>query len=405
MPIKMTNKQIIPIIVFLLCIGIANAIEFYEGSVVINTFNADVSIGQNADVTLNYTLAGNEKVSLNFENVPESAQITANGQSYGRSFDLEINGSAFILVKYTADVGTEAIKELTIDPNILFNGLVSANRVQNYFVKIKMPSNVNELLSSSESPSEISTEGGRKVFIWEKTNAYASSLTIDWHTLNINIDVERIVPSEITDEFVVKNVIRNNGNDISNVRLVQTWLEGDFDPVSPLNEFERIEAGNDRRLEWKKTISSIPGGSVGEFSYRLKVLNRGENVVFRHLYLYVGDVLVKIVEKAEYTTLGSAEPSNISDINVTSATEVAAFVTEDGIIVPEEPSEDGASLIPPITEEDIEAEFLPEAPPKKEPTIPDRRTLFWTGILVAILALVVLLFIYLNRRKEKGVKF
>ena len=137
MPIKMTNKQIIPIIVFLLCIGIANAIEFYEGSVVINTFNADVSIGQNADVTLNYTLAGNEKVSLNFENVPESAQITANGQSYGRSFDLEINGSAFILVKYTADVGTEAIKELTIDPNILFNGLVSANRVQNYFVKIK----------------------------------------------------------------------------------------------------------------------------------------------------------------------------------------------------------------------------------------------------------------------------
>ena len=214
MPIKMTNKQIIPIIVFLLCIGIANAIEFYEGSVVINTFNADVSIGQNADVTLNYTLAGNEKVSLNFENVPESAQITANGQSYGRSFDLEINGSAFILVKYTADVGTEAIKELTIDPNILFNGLVSANRVQNYFVKIKMPSNVNELLSSSETPSEVATEGGRKIFTWQKTDSYASSLTIDWHTLNINIDVERIVPAEITDEFIVKNTIKNNGADI-----------------------------------------------------------------------------------------------------------------------------------------------------------------------------------------------
>src|SRR3989338_3488416 len=91
MPIKMTNKQIIPILVFLISLNIANAIEFYEGGVVINTFNADVSIGQNADVTLNYTLAGNEKVSLNFDNVPESAQITIGGQSYGRSFYLEKN--------------------------------------------------------------------------------------------------------------------------------------------------------------------------------------------------------------------------------------------------------------------------------------------------------------------------
>ena len=290
---KMKNKinkiKIVTLLllIFVTAVRIANAIDFYTGSVMLKSLKADVDIASSANIILNYTLIGNEKVSLNFQNVPDSAEIIIDGQRYSKKFDLEINGEISVVIKYNFDVGTDAIRQFTLDPNILFNDMVNSNRIGNYFVKIKMPAGVIELLSSSENPTSIDIGQGRKTFFWEKTNAYASTLDIKWSSLNINLDVERIVPADINDEFTVKNVIRNNGNGVSNVKLVQSFLETDFDPVFPLNDFERIQAGNDRRLEWKKEISSISNGDVKEISYKLKVLNRGQNVVFRPLYVYV----------------------------------------------------------------------------------------------------------------------
>ena len=154
---------------FLLSLALANAISFYEGNIVIKSLKADVEITDKANVILNYTLSGNEKINLNFNNVPENAQIKINSQTYAKNFDLDIKGEVSILVTYTADLGTETTKEFSLSPNIMFNNAVNANRINSYAVKIKMPAGVIELLSSSETPSSIETESGRKIFNWEKS--------------------------------------------------------------------------------------------------------------------------------------------------------------------------------------------------------------------------------------------
>ena len=406
----MKKKEIIPILIFLLILGIANAISFYSGNVVITSFKADVNIQENANVVLNYTLTGNEKVNLNFNNVPESAEIKINNQNYPKNFDLEINGDISIIVQYSTGIGAGTPKQFSLNPNILFNDMVNSNRINNYLIKIKMPIAVNEFLSSSEKPTYVEVEGGRKTFFWEKINAYASALSITWHELNINIDVERIVPSIITDEFTVRNIIRNNGGDISNVKLVQSFLESSFDPVAPVEEFERIQAGNDRRLEWKKEVSSIPGGTAIEFSYKLKLLNRGENVVFRPLYVYVDNVLVKVIERAEYTTAG-IEPLTLNS-------SYQQISEPQGVISPEQiaetkaptPPSPTATPIPPQKDiapsvEQKEGGKAPALEKAYEPKIIKKKnTLLAIAIIIGLLILMLLL-LFLNRRKEEGVRF
>ena len=412
----MKIKKLISILLFLLGLTLANAISFYEGNVVIKSIKIDADIQQNANVVLSYTLSGNEKVNLNFDNVPDSAQITINGQNYGKSFDLEVNGEVSIVVAYSTELGTETAKDFSLSPNIMFNNAVNANRIGSYAVRIKMPAGVNELLSSSDTPSTIETESGKKIFNWEKSNAYVSTLSISWHSLNINIDVERIIPNDITDEFIVKNIIRNNGGTINNINLVQSWLESDFEPVSPMEEFERIQSGNDIRLEWKKAVASIPSGNAVEFSYKLKVLNRGENVVFRPLYVYAGNDLVKIVDKQEYSTKGVNPPdirAAAESVNVVPPAKPVEEVPETvpAYLPPEILPSDAAAQA--LAEEQNKSQAGPEIPenvliqpsPEEGKAIAGKRNLIWVSAIIIILLLVVLLFLFLNRRKNEGVRF
>jgi len=415
----MKNKKPISIIflIFLLnfiVINTAAAISFYDGNVIIKSFKADVNIENNANVILNYTLSGNEVVNLNFDSVPDSAVIKINNRTYGRSFDLNVEGDVSVAVAYNVGVGGGVQKQFALNPNVLFNNMANPNRIDNYLVRIKMPSGVNELLSSSEKASRIEQENGRNVYVWEKTNAYASSLSINWHELDIKLELERIIPNEITDEFTVKNIIRNNGGSVSNVKLIQTFLETDFDPVSPLGEFERIQAGNDRRLEWKKEISGIPSGSVQEFSYTLKLLNRGENVVFRPLMLYVGDTAVKIVDRVEFTTAGVDPSQNLGlsdeeiakkQLDALSGEQTVAEVEKappaisDNELSTKAP-EDG-TVPTTAQEEEIKEEKSSQQEKPSKPGEPAKKKviLYWTAAIILILLLAIAVLFFLARKK------
>lgn len=421
MRFKMKNKKPISIfiLIFLLnfiAINTAAAISFYDGNVIIKSFKAGVNIENSANAVLNYTLSGNENVNLNFNNVPDSAIITVNGQAYGKNFNLNVEGDVSIVAVYNVGVGEGIQKQFSLDPNILFNSLINPNRINKYLTRIKMPSGVDELLSSSEKATRIEQENGRNLFVWEKTNAYASSMSIIWHGLDIDLELERIVPNEITDEFTVKNIIRNNGGSVSNVKLVQTFLETDFDPVSPLGEFERIQAGNDRRLEWKREISSIPSGSVQEFSYTLKLLNRGENVVFRPLMLYADGILVKIVERVEYTTAGvdlsqevGLSDEGIARIPLDAASQWQAAAKAEKV----PPAISGEDFVTKAPEEEtiptnIQEEMIgeqKEKPPQQEKPYEavgaarSRTILYWTAAIILILLLAIALLIFLTRKK------
>ena len=289
--------------------------------------------------------------------------------------------------------------------------MVNSNKIGRYNLKIKLPANVNELLSSTEKPTNIESLQGRKVYSWEKTSSYASTLTVTWQSLNVNIDVERIVPQEVSDVFTVKNIIRNNGATISNVVLLQTFLESDFDPVSPLEEFKIIQDGNDRRLEWKKEIQSMPSGAALEFAYSLKVLNRGENVLFRPLYVYADGALVKIVERQEYTTRG-IESAKVDETKSLEKQVVSGVIPE--LKTPER------TLPIPFTNKTTIAPESEEAKPEKisgiaeiggqtekpsKPSITKNKNLIWSSAVIIALLLVVLVFVFLNRKKKEGIRF
>lgn len=411
----MKIKKAIMIVVFLMYICIANAISFYSGNVIIKNINSEADIQDSANVVLNYTLSGNEKVDLNFNNVPESAVIRVNGIPYGSSFNLDIKGEVSIVVAYSLAMGAETMKQISINPNLLFNSMVNSNKIGRYNLKIKLPANVNELLSSTEKAANIELLQGRKVYSWEKTGAYASTLTVTWQSLNVNIEVERIVPQEIEGVFAVKNIIRNNGGAISGVLLLQSFLESDFDPVSPLEEFKKIQDGNDRRLEWKKEIQSMPSGTVQEFTYSLKALNRGENVLFRPLYVYVGNVLVKIVEKQEYTTrgIGSAnvdETKYLEKEAISSATLpqpnpreaqlLIKFVNKTSRIEAVSEGEDGLEQAPGPGKGDKESSGPANFAKKLGEFIRSPKVLLWSIASIILLSLGILLFTHINRNKN-----
>lgn len=380
------------------------AISFYKGSAVVSSFKANVDITDKAEIKMHYVLSGKDNVSLEFINVPASAKITVNGKAYNRSIKIAIDNEVPITVEYTTNTGSGAAKQLSIDPNILFNGNFNSNKIGSYNVEIKMPSGVKELLSSSENPSFVQTIDGRKQLSWGKLNSYATSLTINWHEFDYDIDVQRII-NVLEDTFIVKNVVKNKGRQVSNVKLVQSFLAGDFEAIEPLNEFETITAGNDVRLEWRKEISIIPANSTVEFEYKLKATERGENVVFRPLHLLVDNNLIKIIQRVEYT--GGAKPLNLSEEielfskksrveNQTSmsAEEVArAFeqqrIAREELVEPEQPEE-----MPNALEDSAQKEKA-----KAQEILGIKKTVSWIILFIMMMLILVLVIRYILKRR------
>ncbi|MBI2542500.1 hypothetical protein HYV80_07390 [Candidatus Woesearchaeota archaeon] len=386
---------------FLVLASISYAkIEFYTGNVEVNSFTATADLKDKAYVDMEYILTGNEDVTIEFNNVPSNAEIAVGNQKHGNKFNLQVKGETAINVKFTEELGNSPLKQFSANPNILFNGNVNSRPIAHYRARILMPEKVGELLGSSEKPTSSQKVDERQLFEWLKSDSYATALTISWHSLDVDIDVQRHIPTIINNQFTVRNVIRNNGKEIRNVKLVQSFLEGDVEAVEPLSEFQVILAGNDIRTEWTKEMPVVDAGAAITSYYTLRAKRTGENIVFRPLEVYVDGVLAKIVEREEYFSAPDV-------LNLTSFTSTAESAMR---LLVETPSSEGEMMpgrpIPPESipvPEAVKEQITPAAPETGKEAIRQaagkKNQLVLLAVFVILVALVTLAY---RKFREKG---
>jgi hypothetical protein len=301
----MKNKIIILILlIFVLPLVIAK-VQFYQGQILIESQIVTLDVnGANGTAYLEISLVNSDEkenaVSLNFLNLDET-EIKINGESLiDNTLTFNPSEKKLIQVSYNLEVyGEGHFKELKYNPQILFEGLYSSNKVERYGVKLILPEGINQIVSSSKVDDRMDQEEGRVVYYWEKQNIAPTSLNIRWNTLTSDLEVKRTAnPLRITQtpaDVEVSVVIKNTGTEIlKNIVLEDSFNQGLFLPVYPKNEFEFFDGG--RVLQWSKTIDSLNPGEEKEIPYTVRI-DKGINVEFNPLRVNVDDSLVVISDK------------------------------------------------------------------------------------------------------------
>ncbi|MAE42331.1 hypothetical protein CMO93_01055 [Candidatus Woesearchaeota archaeon] len=295
----MNKKTILAGLMFILMINIAYSLEFYKGTVNVNSIDANLTIGEELEVAAEYTFIGNEKVNLDFFNFPEDAVVMYDGVNYGKKFDLEINGDAIVTVSYTEQLNEEDFKTASFNPNVYFNGNLNTKRINSTSINLDIP---YKIISASNIPIEI-VYGKRNNYLWKSNDVYASRLSFSWNTQDIDLLIKREYPNMdefLEGAFTLTTTLTNKGNPIDNMVLVTSFMPSDFEVISPKKDFETIIDGNDVRVEWKKEIPYFDSGETLQFEYKLKINDAAASVVLRPLNAYVDGSLVAVTNKLEF---------------------------------------------------------------------------------------------------------
>ena len=283
---KMKVKRFALVFVFALLVFSASAASaqelFYTGNVSMDSIVADVVIEETASVNLEYVLknhsASEETVDLGF--LQTGAGMKIEGVEILNPVVFDANEEKILVVSYTAEVLGGATKAFSFNPSDLtFNNSANANRTQDFFAQILLPDGIKKIVWANKEPyADSANENGRIFYTWQKTDSYATALSIKFSTLDIDLDVLKSVsPDKITDAnqtIVFQITVENKGErELMNILLTDDYELGEFEVASNENDF-RIPDINESepRLLWVKEIDSISPGEKLIFSYSLKYL-------------------------------------------------------------------------------------------------------------------------------------
>jgi hypothetical protein len=252
---------------------------FYDGDIVIDTIRADIVIEDEAGVFIEYLLVNEgdeeETVSLAYPSVP--VQLLSGDQMVGDALVIGPHEEMRISLSYVDEISEEATRSFSFSPGLTFNEMPNGHRVRRYAVGILLPEGVNKIIGSNKPYSAMKlTDQGRAYYTWDFTDVYATSLSILWSTLGVDLSVEKSVsPERITSPDQVLQVevtVQNQGSEAaSNITLTDDYVPSDFEAVEPLDNFNLTDLEqSDPRLFWSHTIDVLQPGDTQTFRYAVR---------------------------------------------------------------------------------------------------------------------------------------
>lgn len=259
--------------------GNVNADElFYTGNIAIDSLSAEIDVGQNASVTVEYTLVnhGEEKEDVNLRFSPENALALLDGVELSNPMSFAAGETKELSLSYSIEVGTEDYKVIIFNAVLLFNDKSNSQTISNYHVKAILPSGINRL-ADSNMPYETTSEDGRLAVIWTESNIYPIPLSFSWSTMDIDITATKeATPSTISSPNEVVSIevtIQNNGDEeVRDIELYDDFFPTLFEAVEPLEEFNLVyPEDSDPHLYWTKKVDSLQPGESRVYTYSIKV--------------------------------------------------------------------------------------------------------------------------------------
>lgn len=261
----------------------AKAALFYTGGIAIDSLSATIDVTDEADITIEYKLVNRgdnpESVALTFSPSNATAQIDGSALSNPVTFDK--GQTRQLTLSYSVSLPTTDYQSILFSPMLLFDDMANSQRAKSFNVKLILPQGTSRITYSSIAYDNTSTQDGRQVFLWSKTNIYPSPLSIAWTTLDVNIAATKMAnPNSITSagEIIEVSVtVQNNGStEVEDITLTDSFYPGAFEAVAPLDEFELTQPElSDPHLYWTKEIDSLASGETKNFAYSVRVTNLG----------------------------------------------------------------------------------------------------------------------------------
>ena len=264
-------KEMKFILIGILLLGIAFADDnlFYSGNLVVKSVSADIIIDEKAQVSAEYSIE-------NIGSASESATISYDGNN--QTISLAAGEKKTISIAYSINVSGLDSKTLSYNPAIKFNGKPNGKRVDALLVKAVLPNNIKSILSSSKQPDSSGKEGGRTYYTFSSSDSYPTIITLKWTTLAVEVVLEKSVsPSEIdkaNETITIKINVENKGAQQETITLVDDFSAGDFEPISPKEEFSIPSSSDnttDPRIQWKKNVT-LSSGEKKTLSYSMKYI-------------------------------------------------------------------------------------------------------------------------------------
>jgi hypothetical protein len=251
---------------------------FYTGNIAIDSLSAEIDVGQNASVTVEYILINrgeeNEDVNLRFS--PENALALLDGVELSNPVSFAVGETKELSLSYSMEMGAEDYKVIIFNAVLLFDNKSNPQTISNYQVKAILPGGINRL-ADSNTPYETTSEDGRVAVIWTESNIYSIPLSFSWSTLDIDIAATKeAIPSTISSPNEVVSIevtIQNNGDEeVRDIELYDDFFPTLFEAVEPLEEFNLLYPENsDPHLYWTKKVDSLQPGEIRVYTYSIKV--------------------------------------------------------------------------------------------------------------------------------------
>jgi Domain of unknown function DUF11 len=285
---EMKKVSIMSFIVMLLSLSFAlpaSAALFYTGGISIDSLSATIDVTTKAEITVEYELVNHgdssESVTLTFSPSNATAQLDGSALSNPVSFDK--GQKRTLALSYSDNLPTTAYQSILFSPMLFFDDMANSQRAKSYNVKLILPQGINRITYSSTAYDDASTQNGRQVFIWNKTDIYPSPLSIAWTMLDVNIAATKTAnPNSIitAGEIIEVSVaVQNHGAaEIGNITLKDNFYPGAFEAIAPLDEFELTQPEqqfSDPHLYWTKEIGSLASGETKTYTYSVKVKTLG----------------------------------------------------------------------------------------------------------------------------------
>ena len=281
---NMNTKRVWIVIFVLMCLltipGESHAQQiFYDGNIVIDSIHADVVIGDEASVFIEYLLINEgdeeESITLVYPSVP--VQLRIGDQIVENPLVLGPHEEMRISLSYVSEISEGATRSFSFSPSLTFNDLPNGHRVRRFAVGMLLPEGISSIIGSNKPYSAVELTGqGRAYYTWDFTDIYATRLSILWSTLGVDLSVEKSVsPEKITSPDQVLQVevtIQNQGSDaVSNITLTDDYVPSDFEAVEPLDDFTLTDLEqSDPRLFWSQTIAVLQPGDTQTFRYSIR---------------------------------------------------------------------------------------------------------------------------------------
>jgi hypothetical protein len=279
MPKMILTAGLIAILLSLLLPLLAGAALFYTGEISIDSLSATIDVTTKADITVEYELVNHgdnsESVTLTFS--PSNATSQIDGSALSNPVTFDKGQKRKLTLSYSVSLPTTAYQSILLSPMLLFDDMANSERIKSYNVKLILPQGINRITYSSTAYDDTSTQNGRLVFIWNKTDIYPSPLSIAWTTMDVNIAATKTAtPNSITaaEEIIEVSVtVQNNGAaEAGNITLNDNFYPGAFEAIAPLDEFELSQPElSDPHLYWTKEIDSLAAGETKTYAYSVKV--------------------------------------------------------------------------------------------------------------------------------------